>query len=281
MAKRRSKKRRARQFVWPAWLTIVLFIGMLSIGAWLWRAASDANQITDTIITTREPDEIDLIERAVSTHLGKSSWFGILDHASLSLFSSETLENELLELFPRFKKADVAVFDNQLIIELEQRRPAGLWCKTTKEKEECWFFDHTMTLYSRAPRFSEGVYIKYSNKENTAPSIGEQILDDELRIYSNQIIEVVEAHDLQPTRMTFGNEGVVHIFIQSLFELDLLENAHLILNKDQSIRTIDERLLLLLATPEFKEEVERAPEDFQYADLRFPGRLVYKMKDEE
>ena len=51
------------------------------------------------------------------------------------------------------------------------------------------------------------------------------------------------------------------------------------MTKQQSPEALDERLTLLLATPEFQAEVTAAPEEFAYADLRFPGRLVYKMND--
>lgn len=281
MSKSARHRRRRESSRWPGILLGLVLTGLVVGGLWFWWAKRPHNQITDITITTREPDDTALVERAITRYLDETAWFGLLDHWSLSLFDAETLEQEILTLFPRFDEAKVAVFDNQIALELGQRRPNGLWCTTESNgNENCWFFDHTMTLYSRAPRFSEGVYIKYSNIENTAPPLGEQILEDETRRYIAEVMEIIEAHDLGPTRVTFRAEGVIDIAIQDLYGLDLRQAAKLIVRRDQAPKTIDERLILLLATQEFKDEIIAAPERFEYADLRFPGRLVYKMNDD-
>jgi hypothetical protein len=266
------------------WLLAGVLLVLASGAGWVVWARQPQHQITDIVISTNEPDDqLDLVERAVRRHIEESVLFGLLSHQSTKVFSAEDLETDLLKLFPRFSKAEASVFDGQLMLEATLRRPSGLWCLLTKdsEAESCWFFDDSMTVYSRAPRFSEGVYIKYADASDTQPpTIGAPILEPALRMHIAEIVRVVERHDLEPTRVTFQSENTVQIFIQRLYSLDLLEEAHLVITQSQSPREIDERIRLLLATPEFKTEVTAAPGEFAYADLRFPSRLVYKMNDE-
>ena len=264
-------------------VSLVLFVMVGLTAAWLWQAKRPHHQITEVLISTEEPDaDIGLVERATHRHLSEKLLFGLIDHYSTKVFSNDALELELLVLFPRFESIEVMVFEQQLLINAAHRRPQGLWCiEPDSGAEKCWFFDATMTVYSQAPLFSEGVYVKYSDRsDSTPPAIGEQILDDSTRQHLVRVLDIVSAHNLDPTRITLETTDTIRISIQELFGLDLLEEAHLLITKKQTPETIDERLALLLATPEFNAEVAAAPNEFAYADLRFPGRLVYKMNND-
>jgi len=258
----------------------IIAITLLIVGGWAYWITRPGYMVETFTIITSEPEDVSLIERYVAQHLDTPAWFGLSSRRHRTLLKTDRLTEDILRLFPIFKEGSAAVFDNNLLIELEQRQPSALWCQTTQTKEQCWFIDETKVMFRKAPVFSEGVYVKYTSQEHETPSIGEPILTEPLRQYTSDVLRVVSETELEPTRVTVETSDRVAIHIQEIFGYKVPQSGRFIVSTNQDLTTIEERIMLLLATPEFEAEITEYSDKFDYADLRFPGRLVYKLNDE-
>ncbi len=276
----KKKRRPTQRRNFPLKLVVLGLLLLVGLGSWLYWLAQDSQYVTEFKIITPEPENTDLVERYVEQYLDTPLWFGLTKRRHRSLIRIEKLEKELLNLFPLFYQADLIVFDQQLVVELQTRKAYALWCQTMPQNEEqCWFIDENRIMYRKAPRFSDGVYVKYSSAIHQTPSIGEQILDETARAYSRDVLDVFVNQNLEPTRIIYESKDRVAISIDKLYGFKVPGDAKIYVSTEQSLQTIDERLQILMATPEFKAEVTASPGLFEYADLRFRGRLVYKLND--
>lgn len=275
----KKKRRSAQRRKFPIGPIVTGALLVFALGGWLYWLAQDSQYITEFNVITPEPENTDLVERYVEQYLSTPLWFGLTERRHRSLVRIDKLEKDLLNLFPLFYQADLIVFDQQLVVELQTRKAYALWCQASSQTEQCWFIDENRIMYRKAPRFSDGVYIKYSSTIHKTPSIGEQILDEVARSYSRDVLEIFLNQGLEPTRIMYESKDRVGVAIDKLYGFKVPGNAKIYVSTEQTLQTISERLQILLATPEFKEEISASPGLFEYADLRFRGRLVYKLDD--
>lgn len=259
---------------------LVVFLMVLA-GTWLWWLGRSDLMINSVVIIAPEAEDVVYVKRYITNKMAEPLLFGLTQRGHRSLLKRERLSKNLTRLFPVFKNARASVVGQEITVELEPRMPHALWCaEVFTPHERCWFVDDEYIMYREAPSFSDGVYIKYSSSIHDTPGIGGAILDDSLRILTSRTVQIFEDSELGPTRIHAETSQRTVVYIQSLNSQKLTANARIIISPDQTIEEIQARLTLLLGTPEFIAEVTSYPRAFLYADLRFPGRLVYKMNDE-
>lgn len=262
---------------WKYWFGLFLVL----LGTLIWWLNQDNLFVYKISISSKNPADTSPVESYLSTYLDERIIIGILPRRHEWLLRPKKITEDLVRLFPVFKNVRVEVFSGEMIVELENREPHSLWCvHLDTDQERCWFVDEQKIMFKTAPRFSEGVYLKYADGKGGAPAMGFPAMSYEQILQSNAYLRVLESQRLIATRLIFVSDTIWHIHIRSLFQQNLPVSAHLIINPEQSPEEIDTKLSLLLATTEFETEVSTRPSDFAYADLRFPSRLVYKMNND-
>lgn len=260
---------------------VITLVPLVLLGLLVWWLHRPDLVIDTIVITTPQPEKTDALYEYLENRMREPLLFGFTKRGHKSLIRTDDLSQDILRLFPVFATAEVGRVHTQITVAVTSRTPSALWCELrASQHESCWFMDNDHVVYQSAPHFSDGVYVKYTSSAYDTPAIGAPILTDELRPFAADIKKVFSQADLDPVRIHIAADDRIEIYIQKINQKKLSNTAHIIVSNRQTIDEITERVALLLATKEFIAELSAAPGEFRYADLRFPGRLVYKMDND-
>jgi len=180
--------------------------------------------------------------------------------------SSEKIEHSLREKFPAIEKINVKknLFSKNLTIEINEREPAGIWCKDSDDK--CFYFDNSGVMFKAASKFSGEVILIIEDARIRDFSLSDEFDDKEL-------LEKIDLTKSVLDELKFI--GYSNFFLpQNSFEfwIKTKEGWYVYLDKETDIST------QLVALKKFLEEKISANrrQALQYIDLRVNNRIYYK-----
>jgi len=220
----------------------------------------------------RDEEILAVINKDIS---GKYFWLFPKSH--FLILPKTKIKNDLLASFAQILELKIERNGFQsLIIELAERQPYALWCDSFTE-DHCYFMDNLAYLYDRAPNFSNNVYFKYLGGIS-----GVATSTDLSRILRRTYLEGVDQ----------GGFEKINLFIRLLediningYKLGVEDNndCHLFFNNGSRLifdshQNLDEVFkdlqALLIDLGDLKDQ------EFDYLDLRFDNKIVYKFKEE-
>ncbi|MCD5396171.1 MAG: FtsQ-type POTRA domain-containing protein [Candidatus Pacebacteria bacterium] len=195
-------------------------------------------------------DEIrDYVERNV-IFFGRKNIFG---------FSKRNLSNFLVESFPPIREVRIKRnLPHKLIIQTEERKPAGIFCESA-----CFFIDKEGIVFY--PTESKDLVI-FRAKEPKAVRLGKEVIEKTNLVQILNIIEVLKKElDIE----------IKEVFL-SRFEIKFQtkNNISIYFSKKKNFEDQTEDLILLIKREIKKENLNK----LEYIDLRF-DKIFYKFKE--
>lgn len=152
------------------------FVILLVLAVFLLRLKSF--QIREVAVSGAVVTGAESVERAIEEALS-GRYFWLIPKRNALLYPRATLEETLLEKFPRFSTVTLSLEGMRgLSVVAEERKPFALYCDALVPSgvEGCYFMDDTGFIFDTAPSFSEGVYFAYASDRVWETPLGEQFL---------------------------------------------------------------------------------------------------------
>ncbi len=212
----------------------------------------------------------------------KIAWW--LPRKNVLLLDTPRLQRDILGTFPRIAELDVRIKDGKtLSLIIHERDAALLWCVLQDYEsvfdEECYFTDHSGLFYTRAPYFSDNVFMKIF----VAPEVKELAIntsfytEDQLQAFIRFADVLEDTYDLRIHRVEFNAEGDIALSLGRLNDT-LYRNAQpqIIFDQEQSYQEVVHHVGLTLDHEAFIKDFEQQASRLEKIDVRFEGRLIYK-----
>lgn len=204
----------------------------------------------------------------------------LFSRRNVFLFSRNTMEQQLLDAFPRLKAVHVeAVGTHKVLIEITERQMVGMACIDAETTETCHFVDEDGFIFAAAPTFSGDSFFRYYDMRKKHFSIG------------TYVMRADEFHQVVGLQGALRELGVVPVSmrIESDNDAEFPENFTFTLTKDTELifstdtTKLEEELQNLqtvLLSDAFKEETGGDISAIEYIDLRFGTKVFYRLKRE-
>lgn len=190
----------------------------------------------------------DIVSLAQSNIEGR--WLWVLPKKSILLYPHDNLVASLASSFPRIKDLTVHLEGQTLLVKLDERKPAYLWC--SDDRSSCKFMDENGFIFDEAPQFSDNVYFEFYGSV-PAPS---------------EFTKLTNFKDkfswATPTKMKIKDDGDIDMYVK--------EGWKIMFNKNQSL----DNLLIILGSAFSDPNLKLQTSNLQYVDLRFGRKIFYK-----
>ena len=202
-------------------------------------------------------------------------YFHLYSKKNILIYPKSEIEKKLLNSFAQIKKIEIKFKDFQsIVVNITERKPYAVWCDGLMD-EKCYFMDSFAYLYDEAPSFSNNVYFKYLGDLKgiaTSTPVSKILRQIYLR----------EAKDGQFERVNLFVRFLKDININGYkliikenndYELFFNNGSKLIFDGNQDFEEILENLQATLI-----ELGDLADKEFEYIDLRFERKILYKFR---
>lgn len=278
------KKEHKRRFVGGIfWKLLILIIFFLGLGFVSHIPKLNINEISADGLKVIDKDAV---AEGVLRHLSGRKAL-VFAKSNIFLFSKEGVTEFIKNNFPRvYEVRSVEREGRKLLIDIEERQAAYLWCGheapsyvSNWEDRECFFVDQKGFIFDSAPFFTDGVYFTvYGGIPKDTDPVGQTIM---LRGSMESLVSLVEALDsngLPAHSLVLLDETEYHLLLDIYNEFG--DFSRIIMNEDETLEEIKNKLLNALAEPGFIEEFEEKKGRLQYIDTRFKNRVFYKFSNE-
>lgn len=236
-------------------------------------------QIVDVQISGAQSLDKGVFEQATREYLSQKIAY-VIPGTNTITFRSDKYVEQMAHLFPKLKSIDARVNRNRILdIQVEEREATYLWCN---QSEACYFVDQDAFVFTEAPEFSDGVYLKlYGGLPDLEQNpIGHSYLSlAEFRRIVNTVNNLSD-QGIRVTRFTIDDQARYVLNLESFTDIKIPSTTKVIIGREFDADEIIEYLGLLSNVEEFKNKLQAIPGQLQYIDLRFPQKIVYKFADE-
>jgi hypothetical protein len=161
-------------------------------------------------------------------------------------------------------------------IEITERKPTSIWCQHITDTA-CYFVHTDGTIFDTAGIFSNPLYFMYTTPISDTAPIGQVVLSHDKLNRVNQIVSVARDYGVEMYGYTLVDTYEENFYIMPI--TSGLPSAYVKTRNDQSAETIVSNLVTALKTDVLKNEKDHAFSHTDYIDLRFDGKVIYKIKE--
>lgn len=269
----RAIQRQKKRF----WKSVILFVVLAGVLLFLvtWLSNLDKLNIQNIKITGNSVLRSEEISKIVNENiLGKYLW--LFSKSNFLIYPKVKIKKDLVDSFAQIKDSKIKFEDFQsIVIEITERTPSALWCNDILG-QYCYFMDEEAYLYDMAPNFSGDVYFKYvggfPGVSTSTPTtqvlrlvyLGEENNDQFNKL--NLFIRLLRDININGYQLITKDNGDYELFFNN--------DSRLIFDVHQDF---DEIFVNLRATLIELGDLEE--KEFNYIDLRFDNKVVYKFRD--
>ena len=258
---------------------LFLFIGLVFLSRW------ERLQIENIEISGNKIIESKMILEKVEEDLtGHYLW--VIPKTNFLLYPENSIKKELAEDFKRLENINVSIDTMRVLkIELSERKAVYTWCGDTLDsrtagintENKCYFMNELGYVFDEAPYFSGDVYFRFFGKINRNgedPSGRYFLVDNFGKLIF--FLDTLKNIDIKPIALYVKEDGEAELYLSS--NASLIDSPKIIFNIDTDLNKIAENIQASVATPVFKEQIEKDPDSLLYLDLRFGNKIYYKFK---
>jgi len=259
-----EKRRRARVNTLS-----LLFLGIVIVGGGLvYLSHLDKININNIKVSGNSVTSEKEIQAIASKNLA-GSYLGLFPKSNSFIYPEKIIKEELLSNIKRIEDVEVGLDGfNNIFINIKERGPVAIWCQN-KDEEECYFLDLTGLIYSKAPKFSGNVFLKYFG-EVEAPVLGKNFLKPEDFGALTSFVNLIKSMNLE----------IIEVSIDENEDLrgKLEEEGEIIFNLRQDFNQLLEDVRTILSDNKLKNSLEDEDIVLDYIDLRFGNKVFYKLR---
>jgi hypothetical protein len=279
---KRIDKKKKKNFILRSGIG-ALFIASLYGGFYL-IADSNRFQIEGVRIEGNEslPETV-LHDSVIKSNFNKQLLFPDQSYLTMNRMK---FKDSLLDEYPVFSDIDISFQNGIMNVEFIERKPIGVWCYLESGEgllgETCHFFDDEGVLYNHAPSLSGGSYLKIvSQAPKNEIQYGRLFVTKSNLIQYQNLIDLFDSRSIKLGSIELYDAFDIKAYIHSMYGQEVDPDAFLFIDRrDLDIQSRDlwlpKALLALSRSSEFIDELFSNPNNFEYVDLRFRGRLYYR-----
>jgi hypothetical protein len=209
------------------------------------------------------------VESLVKADL-KGNYAFIFSKANAFIYPDNLILKNLKETFPEISKVEVLREDlKTLQVTIVEREPMALWCDDSVESL-CFFVDEKGEIYSKAPQFSQGAYIRFREGVDP-PGLGQFIFKDNFLEVLN-FAKKVKSLDLPITYIIPRVED-------EDYDIHISGGGKIIFSLREDLSAVSERLEYYLKDKNSVKSLSEFIKNLDYLDLRFGKKLFLKEKE--
>lgn len=257
LSQERSRLRKRKLKKALLWFFIVLVMGVASSGVLL----APQFRVADIIIMGNKTVPSALLERNAYSFLAGDTWLAYLRNNILFL-PLESMKHHIRATYPRVKRVDAKrLLPAALLFFIEEREPWGIYCSS-----DCFYIDVEGVLMEAAPQMYGGLIPRIDGPPKAGTHALEQNIVHIVRVFHNDLSRRIE--HLLPIRFQLGEVYKEDVFIDTNEGWRIFLDTHI----DPAKALEDLRLVL-------EKEVGEQRTRLEYVDLRFKGRVFYKLRE--
>lgn len=228
-------------------------------------------------------------------------YLGLFAQANSLIYPRRALKDGILDTFSEVKNVRVKLDGFHIIdIRVSEHKPSYLWCglpstqeesleeffekvefkEEVLESPECYFLSPEGIIFSRAPYFSDGVFLEVYGSlfgERVRGSVvykkplGFYILDEKLFGQVIAFLNVLNARGMNVEKLVYKEDE------DSLFRLK--NGVEILFTLNQSFEDVLSNLESVLDTDEIiLSDLTEIETSLQYIDLRFKGKVFFRFR---
>lgn len=214
----------------------------------------------------------DAVLSIVNQDLAGRYWY-LFSRNNFLIFPRFQIKADILREFKTVKEVDISWTDWQAIsITIVERKPHSVWCGNDMKvlESECFFVDKEGYIYSSAPTFSGGMFVKdygqitfANNVSSSTDPLGQNFLPSSQYIKIFSLINSLDQNNLRVVAVYF--DGFDYRFI-------LEEGFTIIFNNKNDFNSSFSNLFTAIETKNL--DLINEARAISYIDLRFDNKIV-------
>jgi len=276
--KKEKSKKKLRGFFWFILILVVLYIGLGLLSHLKSLVIDDIKVVGAEVL-----DKDELREKVLDYLSGNSAL--LYAKGNIFLFSKNKLEDFVYKEFPRvYQVLDIERQKQTLLIEIEERTSAYLWCGRNApvyqdrfSDKDCYFIDQKGFIFDKAPFFTDGVYLSFYGGVSDKDPIGQTLQTKNSMEAIKDFVTAIEDAGIKTHSLVLNEDG------QHFILLDIITNtgdfSKIIFNEDEKISDISAKTAVALEGEDFLSDFELSKEYLEYIDTRFKNRVFYKFQN--
>lgn len=227
--------------------------------------------------TTLETEDI---QNEVDSYLNEK-WVFLIPKRNFLFVIPSQLEQRLKTSFSKIYDLNINPDLNTLHIFVTERTPHSLWCEdreySSRFNERCFFSDQRGFLYTKAPYFSDNVFMKFFTSQTLRT--GKRYFSYEEFIAFDTFLENMASREVDIQKIVFLDHGDIEVHVDSLLGKKLSQEPVILMNLEVSYQQTLRNLEVVLGEPEFQQQF--TSEEFRLGsiDLRFQDRVFYQFDE--
>lgn len=272
LLQKKKKNQEKRKHIWIAMGCICFVI----LGTLFFRIPYF--RISHVEVTGLETLDVTAVAQSVTDSIAGDYLF-ILPRKNVFLIQKSKLTYRLKALYPRIDTVKVRKHFHVLDITITERRQNAIWCT---DGLDCYFVHDDGTIFDTTGIFSNPLYFVYDTPVDssvTGSPIGLLVLPAEKFARVEAITQVMADYGVKIYGYKTASSYEDYFYITPLVRG--AASAYIKARPDQSAETIASNLVTALKTDALKREKDNHFLSTDYIDLRFDGKVVYKLTQVE
>lgn len=275
---RSARGRRYKRRTFLVRSAIFLLVFFLALGALSWISHYPQMTVSSIILDGASKKTAELVQPFVKNKIS-GRYLGLFSRSNIALIPQKTIEESLLDSFPRIKSAEVSFHSLQAIeVSLKERERRYIWCGSNPEsRNQCYFLDEEGVIFTKSPQFSGPVYFEiYSEiyggpERSTVPRkpLGYRLFAKE------EFQHIIALHDALEQ---FGSRvESLHLDEENVLTFTMGNGVRVLVDRNQNFEIVRNNLQVAVeseALPQYGLSSNDSPID--YVDLRFENKAFYK-----
>jgi cell division septal protein FtsQ len=205
------------------------------------------------------------VQEYVMNHIDDSAW-RYISQKNIFFYDRQGVESGLAHDMLRIKSVKLSKpskFSQSLIVSIEERRPAALWCHSSGA---CYRMDDSGFIFDGASSFTVTSYTFDGGVATTTPPIGQTFAGGRMQ----EILALLER-----LRKAGFAAGGISVDSDNDYRAHLVKGYDLKISFGTNPNKLTRDLQLVLAS----DALEGHESNLAYIDLRFGNRVYFRMKD--
>jgi hypothetical protein len=190
------------------------------------------------------------------------------------LIKKKKLVYILRATFPEIDTIHIRKHFHSLNITIAERKPSTVWCMDTRS--DCYFVHNDGTIFALAGKVSNPLFfVYYTPLQDTVEPIGALLLPKEKFDRVERIRKTMNEYGVKMYGYTMASDHEEYLYITPIQHGQ--KSAYIKSRTDQNTETILSNLMTVLKSDELLQEKNNHFNNTEYIDLRFDGKVFYKL----